>query len=458
MMRRASLVIWQSLRRYRSYPARLVLLAAMLTLAACATTPLPPWPEQAPPYQYPFDNPWMATVVGTTSNLSAPVPTNVDPVRHEITMFPDRQIPEGYWYYRTGLQYSTFLQNRPAPLIFVISGTGGDDRTSRMTFLGRLLYARGFHVVLLPSPTHANFVVTGSSTFLPGRPMADAADLLRAMHAIRATLPGNVQVTSYGLTGYSLGAWHAAYVAKADLEAPDPFHFGPVLLLNPPVDLYRSMNKIHAMLYKGLPNGVEGVNTLLNRVVDRLSQAGEAGEALDFTNQDIAFALYQQTRPTDEQLATLIGLSFQFASMSMIFGADVMSHAGYIFPADRPYTSRTPTDEYVAVALRTSFLNYLDDMYVKYYTRHSDPPIDRATLIQRASLVSIEDFLSSHRNIGVITNVDDVILDKRDIADLQRIFGDRLQLFPNGGHMGNMRYAPFAWQITNFFTSALGGS
>ena len=70
------------------------------------------------------------------------------------------------------------------------------------------------------------------------------------------------------MAGYSLGATHAAFVARLDDEV-GAFGFERVLLINPPVDLYRSASILDAMFEEQLPT-IADFNALFNQLIMRL--------------------------------------------------------------------------------------------------------------------------------------------------------------------------------------------
>ncbi|WP_119679382.1 alpha/beta fold hydrolase [Indioceanicola profundi] len=432
-----------------SGPAALLLL---LLAAGCSSAPdrarVPDIAAEPPAYDYPIDNPWLATIIRTPPEQRAILPEPEETERRTISIFPDRQVPEGFWYYR-GLNYTAMTQPGPAPLAFVIAGTGADDRAGVAATLGRALYAAGMHVALLPSPTHPNFIVTASATSLPGRATQDAADLLRAMRAVEEDLgKDGVGITGFHLTGYSLGGWHAAFVAMLDGQDPH-FRFGRVLLLNPPISLYSSIRTIDRMLTERLPHGVDDLTTYLDQATERVSSVLRTTDALEFDGANPALTLYEQIDPDDDDLAAAIGLSFRLSSANLIFTADVMSNSGYIFPRNRPFLSTTPLQDYFAVSIRTSFLDYFRDIYSEFYGRGPDP--DREALIRQASLTSIAGFLTDAGHVAAFTNRDDVILAPGDLQELQRLFGSRLHVYPNGGHLGNVEHRAVVADIVNFF-------
>jgi pimeloyl-ACP methyl ester carboxylesterase len=412
------------------------------------------WLGRITPYDYPFDNPWTATVLGTPEALRVPLAENPEFDYRTLTVFETREVPEGFWH-NDRLHYSTLLQDHEAPLVFVIAGTGADDQSMHMRTLGQVLHGAGMHVVLLPSPTHANFIVNASTTRLPGYPESDAADLHSVMRLIDERLRRSVGISRYYLTGYSLGGWHAAYVAKLDDEQAGfgkqaGFGFERVLLINPPLSVYRSVKEIDAMLVRGLPDGIYGLDGFLNRAVTRLV-AYPGTDLLDFQDPDLKIEAYQRLRPSEDQLATAIGLAFRLSAANLVFTSDVMTKAGYIFPRNRPFMSSTPLSEYLTVALRTSLLDYFDDMLANnYLDRESGRTRD--DLLARTSLSTIGEWLSHEDRISLMTNRDDVILAPGDLDELLRLFGPRAHVFPNGGHMGNLQHRAVAAFIADFFS------
>jgi pimeloyl-ACP methyl ester carboxylesterase len=436
--------------------------AALCLLFAVGCAQLPPPNEAAlgaaPPYDYPFDNPWTATVLGTPAEFQVQLPATARIDRQNLRVFEDGEVPEGFWH-NVRLHYSTLLQDHEAPLVFVIAGTGADDQSRHMLMLGQALHAAGMHVVLLPSPTHANFIVNASATHLPGYPESDAADLLNVMRLIDDRLRRSIDISRYYLTGYSLGGWNAAYVAKLDDEQAGltrpgfkrpGFGFERVLLINPPLSVYHSVKEIDAMLERGLPDGIYGLDAFLNRALARLAAYPNA-DALNFQDPDFMIAAYRRMRPSEDQLATVIGLAFRLSAANLVLTSDVMTKAGYIFPRNRPFLSTTPMSNYLAVALRTSLLDYFDDMLADKYLGR-EPGRTRQDLLDRTSLSAIGEWLSRQDRIWLMTNRDDVILAPGDLDELLRLFGPRTRIFPNGGHMGNLQHRAVAAFITDYFS------
>jgi hypothetical protein len=72
-------------------------------------------------------------------------------------------------------------------------------------------------------------------------------------------------------------------------------------------------------------------------------------------------------------------------------------------------------------------------------------------LVDQVSLYALKDYLASSKKIAVMHNADDVILGPGDLGFLRTTFGDRLTVYPYGGHCGNMNYRVNSDAMLEFF-------
>jgi len=395
-------------------------------------------PSAAGGYGYPFADPVKATVYGTPPNETY---RNFKPVKIKARALrvKGRRVP-GVFSYSADMYYSTALHKEEAPLVFIIAGTGAEHDSKKMDFLTRAFYSAGYHVVALSSPTHMNFIISMSQHAVPGYVPYDVEDLYRVMRWIKEELAGECKVSGYCVTGYSLGAMHAAYLAHLDAERHD-FNFTKALLINPPVSLYHSVRRLDAWL--GPENlGGRTVHQQIERFVKLFSDYYEQTDITDF-DDNFLYDLVTQVDFDDTDLRALIGVDFRLSSTAMIFSSDVCLQAGYLVPPDRyPLATGDPLMDYAEAAFEIGFEEYMDE-YLLPYLRHVDPVMDRYTMIQQCSLYPIRSWLKGADNVVLIGNRDDVILNADDVRFLEDVFGRRAHLFPTGGHCGNMMYAPF---------------
>jgi hypothetical protein len=134
-------------------------------------------------YDYPFKDPYAATIVGTPPEFTPPLPAEV-PVKHDsILMFQDRVVSAIFWHQKE-LHYSYLQQQKAAPLIFLIAGTGASYQSAKMVAMQKAFYTAGYHVISISSPTRPNFIVAASTSGVPGNLIDDSRDIYSVMEAI----------------------------------------------------------------------------------------------------------------------------------------------------------------------------------------------------------------------------------------------------------------------------------
>jgi pimeloyl-ACP methyl ester carboxylesterase len=419
---------------------------AWVSLMACLWW-VQPAAAASQPYSYPFVNPYEATVLELPKAFEVQFPEEVPTREFTLRVFPAREIPEVFWY-EDGLVCSLAHQDHKAPLIFVIAGTGSRYNSPLMVKLQKVLYQAGFHVLSLTSPTHMDFVVN-AATGLPGDSLEDAQDLYRVMELAYEKVRPTIDVSSFALTGYSLGGFNAAVLAKLDDEQKR-FNFRRVLLINPPVSVYLSASILDEMLVDNIPGGMDKFDPWLRSVLEQLLSVSGALGLTDLTG-DYLYAAYKRLRPSEETLAALIGLVFRLSAANMMFAADVMNGGGYIVPKHARLTATTSLTRFAEVSFRTSFIDYFNE-YLLPYRQRREPGLTRREFVDRLSLRSIEAYLSGADKIGLLHNADDITLAPGEIAYLEGIFGARAQVFPTGGHLGNLFQPAVVRAMVNFLT------
>jgi len=414
------------------------------------------WAATSGDYDYPIKNGLVATVVGTPREFVAELPKEDDINRKErdIVVFPDREVPEFIPVKK--LKYSLVTQKEAAPLIFVIAGTGASFRSPKMKMMEKAFYQGGFHVVSLSSPTYANFILSASTTQVPGHIVEDSADLYHVMDLIHQQIQGKVEITEFHVTGYSLGASQAAFVAKLD-EERKVFNFKKVLMINPPVSLYTSVSILDKMLEDHIPGGLENINQFHDETMEKVAEFYTTTERLNFTNDFLYRMLKDRHEKGEltkdnvtEELSPLIGMSFRIASSNMIFVSDIATNGGYILPKNHILGKRESTTNYGKVAFRVSFTDYFNERFYPFF-KERQPDASRESVIESLSLTSIADYLSTSDKITVIHNENDIILAPGEIDFFRETFQSRAHIYPTGGHCGNMSYKDNVDYMVNYF-------
>jgi len=407
-------------------------------------------------YPFPFQDPYVATVVGTPPDGRAePKPIQgANVTRMALDVFGDRKKPEVFWYDR-GLRSAVVSQDHKAPLIFLIAGTGASFDSPKNRGMARAFYKAGFHVAAISSSTHPNFIISASSSGFPGHLADDSKDIYRVMELVMKEMGDRIEVTDYYVTGYSLGGAQAAYVSKLD-EERRVFNFKKVLMINPPVSLYNSVNLIDDMLAENIPGGPENFDAFFKGVMNAFTEVYTTQKHVEF-NDEFLYTVYRHRPPkSDEPLAALIGTSFRMSSANMIFTTDVMTNSGYIVPKNRELSPSESLTGFYKVAHRITFLQYFDELLYPYY-KAKQPGLKRQDLLDELSLHSIEDYLRNSDKIYVMHNADDLILQKGEINFFTDVFGSRAKIYPWGGHCGNMDYTVNVEHMLSLFADAGAG-
>ena len=404
------------------------------------------------PYFYPYVNPLEATVMELPPYYHADIPNKVPTRVLSLDVYPEREIPRVFWY-EDGLDFSLVYQKQEAPLVFIIAGTGARYNSPKMLNMQKALYQAGYHVVSITSPTHRHFIVNASSTMTPGNLYEDAKDLYQVMQLAMERVEKNIEVSGYHLTGYSLGGIQAAFVSMLD-EEQKVFDFERVLMINPPVNLYNSVNILDNMLTDNIPGGINNIDKWMDTVMQKLADAEEEMGYFELSGEYI-YKAYKRFPPREDFLASLVGVAFRTSSANMIFTADVMKGGGFITPTDVTMTNSTALTPFYIVGNRTTFKDYFEGHFVPYF-QQKDPSLTEEKLIKMLSLRNIEPYLRSAQKIGLVHNEDDIILERGEIEYLAELFGPRAKIFPTGGHCGNMNHPDFVDFMVKFFAGQEG--
>ncbi len=405
-------------------------------------------------YGYPIKDPIAATILATPPQYRAKLPDKIRVKEYQtITIFPDRQVPDVFWY-NAELRYSVAYQENRSPLIFLIAGTGAGYDSEKMKLLQKVFFMAGFHVVCLSSPTHPNFIVAASSNGLPGDSRDDARDLYNVMEKLWQRCPPENKelVSKFYLAGYSLGGAEAAFVAKLD-EEKKVFNFAKVLMLNPPVSIYDSAVKIDRMLTDNIPGGISHFNEFYDNIMRKITRHYTNGDFVDLS-YNFFYNAYNEIIPSPQEGKAVIGMAFRISLANLIFTADVMSNSGYIVPRNlKLFRTDSLTDYYKVASHCQGFAEYAENLLYPYHRNSGDPNLNFRNYVEQNSLRAIGQYLKNSPKIGLATNADDFILAPGDIDYLKRIFGSRARIYPRGGHCGNLAYKDNVADMIDFFKS-----
>jgi len=311
----------------------------------------------------------------------------------------------------------------------------------------RAFWGAGFNVIGVTSPSHPSFVIAASATKVPGHMRHDAEDIYKVMQQILGEVGGKMQITAKYLAGYSLGATHGAYVAQLD-DQRGAIGFEKVLLINPPLSLYNSISKLDRML-DNIPGGMDNFHRFFTNVVKRVGEAYNKSTSVEFSPA-LVFEAFKENPPTDEELASLVGVAFRLSSSAMIFTSDLMTDDGYVKPANMTMVKNSTMGPSMMVSVRLGFPDYFPAFAWPFYKDESESK-NRQEFAVEQSLHPLGEYLAQAKHIGLVHNQDDVILEAGEIDFFPAIFGARAKIYPYGGHMGNLEHHETLGYVLDFF-------
>ncbi|HBO9563960.1 TPA: alpha/beta fold hydrolase [Pseudomonas aeruginosa] len=407
-------------------------------------------------YGYPLTNPFEATIATTPPELRPELPhsEDIDQKDYSLKLRPEREfaLPDNFWPVKK-LRYRLARQDHAAPLIFIIAGTGAHYASSFPEYLKKLFYQAGYHVVQLSSPTSWDFMASASRFATPGFSSDDADDLYRVMQAVRAQ-QRDLPVTDYYLTGYSLGALNAAFVSHLD-ESRRSFNFKKVLLLNPPVNLYTSVSNLDKLVETQV-KGITDSRTFYEVALSKLTRYFRQKGYVDINDAMLYDFQQSKQRLSNEEMAMLIGTSFRFSAADIAFTSDLVNRRGLITPPNYPINEGTSLEPFFKRALQCDFECYMTEQLIPMWRARYDGG-SLTQLVNQVSLYKLQDYLHDSPKIAVMHNADDVILGPGDLGFLRRTFGERLTVYPYGGHCGNLNYKVNAQDMLDFFATPAAG-
>lgn len=414
--------------------------AALLSGAALSHAAEPGAPAIAPP---PAPGPatgladsagLRSTVFGTPPRDLAPMPNRVPLDEINIAMPRAQPVPAVFWFDRK-LRAWFSAQDKPAPLAIVISGTGSDGNTAKLSVLRGALYRAGYHVLTMPSPTFPGFIVSTSSTGVAGDLMQDGEDLYAAMQRIVTHLPRKVKITEIDVLGYSLGGANAAIVKSID-AAEGKLKIHRAVMIDPPVNMFSSIGRLDKLFAINVGSGDDAIENLYRRLYAELANLYRASDRVQI-DEDFLLGAAATVLKTDAEFSAAIALSFRLDLVNVFFAGDLYAGTGVVVDPRHPPKVGDSLEETQRILRNKPFADYFTQVFAPYYLKHRHGSTPKS-LIADNSLEIIGERLRSDGDYYAQANSNDVILDKQELAWLKDALGARIAVYDHGGHLGNI--------------------
>ena len=382
-----------------------------------------------PAAQYPFPtkDPYMATILSTFS------PSKAKYDEWTLVYRPER-MKGNFPIQKPDVRLQTYKQKSGAPLVLIIAGLGGNGYSTNSVALGDEYIKAGFHVITLPNNLSWSYTQGISETGVPGYLPRDTPEYYQFIKWVLdyAKNKKGMNYSSITLVGYSNGGVLAGFLAPLDKKQPQPL-FKKVLLINPGIDVIFGIQKLDYL------NDVVGAGISQpwkNHIYGAIyTHAGDISAAKDPVKA--LFKMIEDLKIQPNHIQWVIGNQYRTDLQWII----VSSH----FVKKR--VLKTPFSKFKLNALEEEALTYNFAAYLKSFVIPSLPAeLQHSNIPYDSSLYSQMDALKKDSRVYIFTNVDDFLLQPSDLPLLRESFGDRLVMYPYGGHMGNI-VVPFNVQM-----------
>jgi len=374
-------------------------------------------------YGYPFRDPYLATVTAAADHASAPFKISAIEIRPDRAHVP---LLEG----RHKISLGIFKQNHQAPLVFVIAGVGGTALSGSALMLAEGFYNAGFNAVTLPDPLSWQYTLGVSESATPGFVARDSKEYYGFMRKVNWYLKNSegLEVSSYSLVGFSLGGLLSGFLARED-EVQRVFNFKKVIMINPAMDVGYGIAALDHLYDVGKVLSPERKSYDIGLVLNIGEDIIEAP-----LSQDTFKSIIPKIRGIKSiDIQWLIGESFREDLRDVIYTSQQVHDTGILKKKADRWHQNAREDE----AHEISFAEYMGRLVLPTLPEMISSS-GLGTLLYQTSFYSLRNYIKGNKNIYIFENADDFILQKSDADVLKDTFGERLYLYPCGGHLGNL--------------------
>ena len=392
-------------------------------------------------YDYPYKNADVASLTAFIMKAQAKDPTYKTMEVSSIAGRDKTFLVEG----RGNFKFHFYPQNKSAPLIFVIADIGGSSVSGYMLYESELLQQNGYNVITISSPFFWNFIISSSQTGLPGITDEDARDMYRSMQLAleKVKVEHKQEITKIGVLGLGLGGLDAAHISVLD-KREKKLNISRYLLINPVVNLLESITEFEhrAALSKAMnPSRVQQIKEkAFNFAYEALTSKSNINDPEYFLNLDKKFVL------AENEYKFLSGGLLHMGIGDTIFASQLVNDRGVLKSRLDRWHWDSRHDEVDAMG----FDGYLSQLIVPEFSKKYPKLIDIA---KHANFNIVRQDIIENENVFLMHNADDFLVTADQLDYLKNIFGQaRTRIYPAGGHLGNLWFAPNKADVLNVFS------
>lgn len=382
-------------------------------------------------YNYPYKNADVATL--TTAIMKSRHQETFKSIKFmDVGVVPGRE-KTFLFEKRSELKFGFYAQKQAAPLVFLIADIANTHVTGYMLYMADLLQEQGYNVVTLSSQLSWNFVISSSQTGIPGVTSEDATDMYKALQIVLNKVKKNHSkpITKTAVIGFGFGGLLAAHISSLD-EQQKALNIDRYVLVNPVVNVVHAITQIETRASIAHELGDKRVQKLksqaFNFVYNNLSSTVSAMDSQYFLNLETKFPL------PEKEYEFLTGALLRLNVGDTIFATQLVNDIGVL---KSKLTRYNQTDRHNEVN-EFGLSGYLKQFILPYFSTKYSKVLD---ILKQSNLHLVRKTLVENKNIYLMHNADDMLIDADQLTYLQNIFeNDRRKIYPLGGHLGNLWY------------------
>jgi len=354
----------------------------------------------------------------------------------EITIADD--LPKAvYSFVKTSI---SDLQPSTSNLVFILPGIGAGRTASEAVAMAELLHTHGYDVVICNSLFHWEHVRSVNRGILPGYPKEDFRRFADYLATILEDLrsDGLVADPDISVIGWSMGGLSTIHMAAMDGRGEMPLRVKRFVAINPPASLDHALAKFTPVYESSRAWTKEHARKMFTETAQYLiGWAAQDHPRYDPDNRpldEIGDPWNYAPNLTEEQANYLLG-----QTMRVIFPTLVASrHRLVPFPWIKSELTWFHRNDFYAEIGNISLQEYM----MRYVPACYDG-VSPETMIAETDIHGHESTLSQNRKLSVLHTWNDPLEDDADRFYFDRLLGDRITWFADGGHCGYFYTKPF---------------
>lgn len=332
---------------------------------------------------------------------------------------------------RSKMPYTCWPTANSRGIIIILPGLGGHRLSEGVAALAELLNSGNWSVLALSSSLNPDYFLNLPISAPPGFFTEDSKQLALAIRYALEDMQKQYKLNGQpcSILGFSLGALNALFLSKLEAEGKmDGLTIERYLAINPPVDVIEALDRIDEFF--AIPE------TWPEKEREQRAQELFLKVAACLLNRNEAACPSGKIPVSLEESRFLIALNMRFNLAETILASQKQHNQGFL----KNDPSAFKKNALWAEALSLSFTDYMTQSVIPYY-QHQFPGSklsDPAWLAEQSNLFSLEKSLAENPKVRIFQNENDFLIHKKHLDWYRETLADRIVLFPQGGHLGNL--------------------